>query len=295
MSYDLFFCREKRANKPVNFDAAAQWLLTQEHCKREHESQVWYNNEATGVYFVFEENSWEDPEESPVPPEYQDVGVSFNLNFNRPSFFGHEAMPFVQRFAEQFGVIAMDGEEQPIALTSELLIARWSKSNDWAVKALRKEEDMEPAYSMPRAKSLAWWRYMQRHSVLEKELENDDIFVPRLELIHNPETREVMTYTTWAPGIAMIIPSCDYFGVIRERQRLLRPPKQELGFVPAAKLWELTHEFLESYDTERGLLTLRGSNVERVGQVLLGLDLPNNVKQFGKIAPDSFVDRESLE
>jgi hypothetical protein len=69
--------------------------------------QLWYCTEDTAVYFRLDFNPTkpETPKDTRVPEDYLDSGLSFNLNFNRPSFFGYEAMPFVEELTKRFGLL----------------------------------------------------------------------------------------------------------------------------------------------------------------------------------------------
>ena len=72
-----------------------------------NDAQLWYENPKTGVYFSidFEPKAPESPGDAPpIPDGYFDTGLSFNLNYNRPSYFGFEAMPFVEQVAARFGL-----------------------------------------------------------------------------------------------------------------------------------------------------------------------------------------------
>jgi len=109
MSYDLYFCWQK--NERVDFDAVVAWADRQGNFSRE-ENHLWYENPSTGVYFSldFDPQGAVSPEDSPIPSNCFDSGLSFNLNFNRPSFFGYEAMPFVVELANHFGLYVVDNE-----------------------------------------------------------------------------------------------------------------------------------------------------------------------------------------
>ncbi len=119
MSFDLYFCWLKKER--LDFEAVATWAVGIENFSRKG-SQLWYENPTTGVYFSFDfdPQGSETLENSPVPNEYFDSGLSFGLNFNRPSFFGYEAMPFVERLAKRFGLCIVDPQvdaDEPVLMT----------------------------------------------------------------------------------------------------------------------------------------------------------------------------------
>jgi hypothetical protein len=101
MSFDLFFCWQRQ--EQLDFRAVRSWARSLDYFEQK-ENQLWYRNEETGVYFSldFARELAEDSEGPDIPRGYSDTGLSFNLNFNRPSYFGHEAMPIVENLAAKF-------------------------------------------------------------------------------------------------------------------------------------------------------------------------------------------------
>src|SRR5215813_11272337 len=109
MSFDLYFCWRKQA--PIDFDLVAEWAKKHNHFQRQN-SQLWYNNEDTGVYFSLDFEI-KDSEDNVIPEDsgYFDSGLSFNLNYNRPSFFGYEAMPIAEMLASTFSLGVVNPQE----------------------------------------------------------------------------------------------------------------------------------------------------------------------------------------
>src|SRR6516162_652488 len=111
MSYDLMFSAgngkklDKKAFKAYFRDRRNYQL---------GEGQAIYQNEDTGVYFIFDE---------------PDNGVvAFNLNYFRPHIFGLEAAPELEQFAEAFAAIVTDpqGEiEDPGTFRREPFLRGW--------------------------------------------------------------------------------------------------------------------------------------------------------------------------
>ena len=96
MSFDLYFCWERRER--IDFESVCSWADEFAYFERK-DDQLWYQNEDTGVYFSldFAGGPSEEGEGPDMPEKYFNTGLSFNLNFNRPSYFGHESMPIVER------------------------------------------------------------------------------------------------------------------------------------------------------------------------------------------------------
>src|SRR5262249_20117339 len=174
MSFDLFFC--SREPKRLDFEAVAKWAEKMGYFKRDKD-QLWYQNPDTGVYFSIEYD--EMPEDSPVPAGCHDTGLSFNLNYNRASFFGYEAMPVVARLVQDFslGVYNPQAEEDAQAMRygvdAETLLHSWLDHNRWAILALVHENAAHTEH-MPRTKSLPMWRYMSQKRDLEQQLAAED-------------------------------------------------------------------------------------------------------------------------
>jgi len=178
MSYDIYFCR----NEPTEFQfgEVVSWLHRYPHFKGEGESQLIYQNQDTGVYFLLE---WSEPtqgQESSIPPGVYDTGLSLSLNYARPTFFAFETMPIVEALAAHFGFTMFDPQREPGVgfFSSEELVESWTKSNKWAVESLAKDNDA--FFRLSPDTSTGFWTYMNGdyHS-LKKELEGPDVFVPR--------------------------------------------------------------------------------------------------------------------
>jgi len=92
VSYDLLFA----IKKGKHFDAkrVADQLRKRPHWAKQNESQWLYQNEETGVYGVLDVGSPGDDEEA-LPAGFAPAALAANLNYARPSFFGHEFLPEV--------------------------------------------------------------------------------------------------------------------------------------------------------------------------------------------------------
>lgn len=165
MSFDLFFCSPK--NEKVNFDDVERWAESIEYFKR-NETQLWYANPDTGVYFSidFASDDAESPDDAPLIPDgYFDSGLSFNLNYNRPRYFAFEAMPIVANLATRFGLGVVDPQadldEPPLTRVADTdaLVSSWTTHNESATLALIRDPDFSNPLHMVPADSLYLWRY----------------------------------------------------------------------------------------------------------------------------------------
>jgi hypothetical protein len=92
VSYDLYF--EPRSGALDLHEIAAYFSSRPNY--EVNPTQAWYQNEETGVYFVFEMQSREETEGTEYYP------VALNINYFRPSYFIEEAEPEITAFIRMF-------------------------------------------------------------------------------------------------------------------------------------------------------------------------------------------------
>src|ERR1044071_8792870 len=112
MSYDLFFCRQNGSSPSIKelktyFSALTFFRIADQ---TDGGIEVYYVNEATGVHCSFAYS----PEDADDSGECSSSGLSFNLNFNRPSYFAYETMPLVAAFAKHFNLVAEEPSGETI-------------------------------------------------------------------------------------------------------------------------------------------------------------------------------------
>ena len=183
MSYDLFFCWDR--HERIDLGSVCAWAEAFA-CFVRKDNQLWYQNQDTGVYFSLDHarepaGNVEGPE---IPEGCFDVGLSFNLNFNRPSFFGYEAMPIVEDLSARFGLFAFDPQARDSEhlllreVNGDVLLESWLESNYRAILALS-EHGAERLPRMASSKSLYRWNYSKSRKNLEAKC-GDQIFVPTI-------------------------------------------------------------------------------------------------------------------
>jgi hypothetical protein len=134
MSYDLYFRPRTGELTESAFNA---YFRDRPHYKMEG-AQAWYQNEDTGVYFLFERQDSE--------PQPDDEGEAFpatlNVNYFRPSYFGLEAQPEVTAFVRAFDMTVSDpqldgmGEGEYVA---ERFLTGWNKGNEFGYEAILRD------------------------------------------------------------------------------------------------------------------------------------------------------------
>jgi hypothetical protein len=290
MSYDLFFCRQDKSAPSLlelkeYFSALPHFEVNDVEAGG---AEFLYQNEVTGVYCTFSYSPLDAAEVEGCGA----TGLSFNLNFYRPSFFAYETMPLVEDFCKHFNLMVEDpqdeGQQQPDAAT---LIGSWRRNNTWAMGAMRRmatEEEMEVHY-LPESSATAWWQYMRVQQALEGTI-TEDIFVPSLMITMNRE-RELFTMMVWPQGIAQFFPRADYVYLQREKKSFFRT-KEETGFVPYDSVMDKIEHLLDDHDF--GGLHLKYLRPEKTSEVLPLIQSFNleqvDLQQFTRIAPDGFHD-----
>jgi hypothetical protein len=151
--------------------------------------QALYENEDTGVYFIFDE------------PE--DGAVLFNLNYFRPHTFGLEAAIELEAFASAFDARAADDEEWDF--TKERFLKSWDEGNRFGYRSML--ADMEPVHTWPskRIRDVWQWNYARPP---EEEQEAAPVFVPGVFAVEG-DGDEPWSIAIWPPDCPILLPAVD--------------------------------------------------------------------------------------
>jgi len=299
MSFDLFFCW--REHKRIDFEAVVKWAETSGCFKRES-SQLWYQNPDTGVYFSIEYVATppDDPEDSPVPADCNDTGLSFNLNYNRASFFGYEAMPVVARLVQDFSLgiynpqSGEDADGVRYGVEAESLLNSWLDHNRRAISALL-QQNAALREHMPTAKSLRMWRYMSHKKELEQRLAAEDIFVPKIVPLQHKEARKLELGFVCSEGVYCLVPAVDWVFIVRPKKRFFKSKGDtEIGIISYATFLELMRHLLQPFDDD-DLTQIKRESAEEMTRIIRRFDLPDNRGDFKLAGMDSFIDSEIAE
>jgi hypothetical protein len=250
--------------------------------------EFWYQNEETGVYCSFSYS----PLDAAELQGCGSTGLTFNLNFHRPSFFAYETMPLVEDFCKRFNLIVENPQDETVEQSDAAsLIASWRRHNTWAMGAIKNtasEEDMELHY-LPETSATAWWRYSRVQKALDDTIK-EDIFVPSPMILMNPAS-ELFTMLLWPKGIAQFFPRADYVYLQRDKKSLFRT-KEETGLVSYDSVIAKIEHLLEDYDF--GGLQIKYLRPEKTSQVIPLIQSLNleqvDLRQCTRMAPDSFHD-----
>lgn len=230
MSYDLMF--SAGPGKKLDKKSFAAYFRERPNYQV-NKGQVIYQNEDTGIYFIFDE---------------PDDGVAaFNLNYFRPHTFGLEAAPELEQFAQAFCAIVADpqgetAEEGPFSRAA--FLDGWNAGNQFAYRAMLKERT-EPVRTWPSQKIRQTWEWNYSRQA-EQARAGESMFVPGIFALD--VNGEVLSVAIWPPDCAILLPAVDAVLV-----PLAQSGKQseELAVVG----WEEVLPLVQPYQEESSSLT----------------------------------------
>jgi hypothetical protein len=221
MSYDLFF---RPRSGEVTTAQFLDYFSARPHFRVEG-SQAWYENEDSGVYFVFEPASASEEGEPNYP-------FTFNINFFRPSYFIHEAEPEVSALVRHFDFTVMDPQAEGMGegeYRAEQLISGWHHGNEFGYSAVLANQDDRPElFSLPKDTLHRVWKWNLGRDSLQDGLEEDQ-FVPKVMFLQIDG--ETTTAAVWPDAIPIVLPQVDWLIVGREElapRRFLRKEKDSV-------------------------------------------------------------------
>src|ERR1051325_2662308 len=131
MSYDLYFKSRNQNSKPTPIEFVEYFRQRKNY--EVSNQQVVYQNETTGVYFVFDIGELSDMEDSDLLP------LSFNLNYLRPHIFGLEAEPEIRSLVEKFSLLVSDDQLDGMSdgeYSTEGFLRGWNKGNEFGYRSI---------------------------------------------------------------------------------------------------------------------------------------------------------------
>jgi hypothetical protein len=211
MSHDLYFRPRVPKASPGVEELTAYFRERKNY--QVTEKQALYENEATGVYFIFDLVAAEDDEQSDASP------ASLNLNYFRPHIFGLEAAPELKAFVERFDFLVADPQINGMGdgeFTTEGFLRGWNHGNAFAYRAMIGQNREQPLLTLPTARIEECWRWNSAKDELQEQL-GEDIFVPRILFMERAGT--VATAVAWPDGIPIAFPESDV--VLIQRKQIL--------------------------------------------------------------------------
>jgi hypothetical protein len=209
MSYDLFFNRID----PLTDEEFTEYFSHLPNYKASN-SQAFFQNEDTGVYFSYDLNKAKEPVEN-----QNHFLVSFNLNFYRPHFFALEAAPHLDAFVKHFGFSIFDPQTHGMgeaAFSIDGFLRGWNHGNEFGYMAvLQGEHAPKDIHFRPTAELEAVWRWNFERNKVQNKL-GESIFVPKVSWIERE--KKLYSVAIWPDGVPTLIPNVD--GIIVPRVEL---------------------------------------------------------------------------
>lgn len=282
MSYDLFFKPRAGSFESSRFN---EYFSQRTHYKVDG-TQAWYENEDTGVYFVFELQEEAEHEEGEYFP------VALNVNYFRPSPFGMEAEPEVKAFVDTFDMTVSDPQTHGMGdgeYSSELFLSGWNHGNEFGYAAiLRDPANRDNLISLPTADLTSAWSWnFARHAL--QDVLGESKFVPRV--MYMLIDGQPATAAVWPDGIPIAVPRVDYFLVPREElapRRFLRRAKDQ-ALVSQEQVLPIFRRFSTTRPDET--LVLNYVNAPREIRTFVE-GLPRNGREITGVAADKVLNRE---
>ena len=231
MSYDLFFTAN--SGKKIDKKAFAAHFSGRRNYEV-NKKQAVYQNEDTGVYFIFD------------APDSDGV-VAFNLNYFRPHVFGLEAAPELELFVATLDLTTGDpqGEmEDGAPFTREAFLRGWNGGNEFAYHSMLKEQSA-PIHTWPARKIQHIWDWNYARPTEEEERVRDELFVPGIFAVEiNGVASSVVI---WPPQCPIYLPAVD---------AVLVPCAQtEENEDMALVSWDEISPLLDAYEEQSSSLT----------------------------------------
>lgn len=238
MSYDLFF--SPRSGSELPREAFAAYFGGRPNYEV-GDTQAWYSNEETGVYFSFDHASVEEAQDEDTPGSV----ASFNMNYFRPPFFALEAEPEVASFVREFDLIVHDPQIDGIGegdYSKEGFLSGWNTGNAFGHHGILSEQGNAKIFSVPERQLIASWEWNYRRAGLQQGL-GEDAFVPRIMFFDVDGV--TLSAVAWGDGIPILLPQVDAVVVVRQelapRRFFFR--KQDVVVVRWADLLPIVGDF----------------------------------------------------
>lgn len=295
MSYDLYFYRKK--DNPVSKEEIqSEFKKMIPIDTSDVDTQIHYENERTGVYFLIDINEpnteKEDIELFEQFDVFENTDISASINFLRPDYFGQEIFPIVGRICEKLDLHIFnpqefdESRELPLKWTSSKLVQHWTEHNAQVSK--QQFNELELKY-YPKDKSDKIWEYTSKIETIENGIE-EDIYIPNLFMIMNQNTKELFSYVVWSQSIPFILPKVDFVILGKNYKRFFKTI-EEIGIVKYEDIIsKFSAEFLKFENHGVEGLILKQENADRIKKEFNAFPIWKSIKEFGpQIGLDNFV------
>lgn len=284
MSYDLYF---KPRTGAVEQSLIAEHFSSRPNYKIEPR-QIWYQNQDTGVYFVFEMSAGEAPGTDHYP-------VALNINYFRPSYFIQEAEPEITAFVRAFDMVVADPQTHGMGTgdyNAELLKSGWNHGNGFGYAALLGDpNNRKNVVSLPSATLAYVWSWNLNRQRLQNDLA-DSKFVPIIMFI--VIDGDVKTSAVWPDGIPIAVPKVDCLVVPRKKlaPRRLFKTVEDRTIVPLEHALPILHRHGMEH-TDGTLVLDYNVPTREIARYVTSLRLDQ--REVKRLTADQVLDRELVE
>lgn len=247
MSYDLYFKSRAGKSSPSAEDFAAYFRARPNY--EVSKQQAIYENEATGVYFIFDIGSVENEEEPGLLP------LSFNLNYLRPHIFGLEAELELSELVKQFDLLVSDAQIDGMSegeYSAEGFLRGWNTGNEFGYRSILSQNPGHQPMNLPTAQIESCWRWNFAKDALQSQF-GEEVFVPRF--LFMKRGNGVVSAVAWPDGIPIAMPEAQLV-LIQRRDILPRKLFIRREDIVMAD-WSEVVTLLQQFPAEQGALEYR--------------------------------------
>jgi hypothetical protein len=293
MSYDLYFYK-KKTDHITKHDIEA-YLNKLPNLKDTAEKQWFFQNEDSGAYWTFEfyASDGDDLDLTEIEESYEDfedTNFMFNINFIRPDFFGKEAFPIAEKFAEDLNLFILNpqGEAFPKKYDPGIFENEWMDTN---MKYSRTNFDEWGLNYLERNKSDYSWRYNLERKKLQSQYGNE-YFVPTIFYVKKHNSRLIETLCMWPEHIPYILPKVDIV-LIEKKIKTLFWNKNEEGII---RYSELVDQIGNYFIEEENYMIIHPAVSKKISNSFNRLKLFDTFNAYGEgVSVDKFVNTEPEE
>ena len=298
MSYDLYFYK-KEDNPFSKEEILSEFKKMIPKDISEVDTQIHYENERTGVYFLIDINEpnseKEDIELFDQFDGFENTNLSASINFLRPDYFGQEIFPILGSICEKLELHIFnpqefdESRERPLKWTSTELVQHWTDHNMQVTKQQFKELELK---YYPKDKSDKIWEYTSKIEALDKEIE-EDVYIPNVFMIMDESTKELFSYVVWSEAIPLILPKVDFVILVKNYKRFFKTI-EEIGIVKHEDIIsKFSVEFSKFDKSGIESLILKQKNADRIKKEFNSFPIWKSHKEFGpQVGLDSFVNHK---
>ena len=238
MSYDLYFKARDQKSTP-SVDGVVAYFKGRDNYEVTDQQAI-YQNQITGVYFVFDFGQVENDEQNGQLP------VTFNLNYYRPHIFGLEAEPEVQTFVREFNLLVMDDQLAGMGegeYSTNGFLNGWNRGNEFAYQAFLQQKPEATPMSLSTSQIEACWRWNLAQPGIQQKY-GESIFVPRyMFTLHDGKVKRTVV---WPDAIPTALPEADIYLIIRKTvlpKKFFFPVKEDKVFASGNDLKSVLEQF----------------------------------------------------